>query len=129
MFLDIPSRFETSMTFWDKYGTIITFALPIIAIIALFIILWVLGHREEQRKQNETELNGKIVDERQIITVTLVNYETISCLKGERFIAPLPERDGYDFAGWFYDASFTKPYINRKIRNDLLLYPRWIKSS
>ena len=36
-----------------------------------------------------------------------------------------PDRDGYDFKGWFIDNSFTEEYNNEKITKDIVLYAKW----
>ncbi len=41
---------------------------------------------------------------------------------------PLPEtpsKTGYTFAGWYYDAEFTRPYDNQKITADTQLYAKF----
>ena len=56
-------------------------------------------------------------------------FQFVQLIKGDVYIAPLCEKDGYDFAGWYYDTAFTKPYYNRPIKTDITLYQKWVKHS
>ena len=42
-----------------------------------------------------------------------------------------PERNGYDFEGWFFDDKFTKSAsgINADVRNDVTVYAKWKKNT
>ena len=36
-----------------------------------------------------------------------------------------PTLEGYNFAGWYTDATLTTPYVNAKIKGDTTLYAKW----
>ncbi|MBS1416293.1 MAG: leucine-rich repeat protein [Clostridia bacterium] len=68
------------------------------------------------------------------VTVTLnYNYigapasKQVSVTKGTAYTPEIPERENYDFAGWFTDSSFTPPpFSNGTVVNeDITLYARW----
>lgn len=40
--------------------------------------------------------------------------------------APTLTRDGYDFGGWFVNASLTKAYEGEALYSDITLYAKWI---
>lgn len=45
---------------------------------------------------------------------------------------PTPERVGYVFAGWYFDAAYTKPYQDEYLylyMTDVTLYAKWEKES
>ena len=64
-----------------------------------------------------------------ICTVHLYGNDDVLLKKGDTFVAPLVEKNGYDFCGWFYDTAFTEPYKTRCISKDITLYPKWTKES
>lgn len=62
------------------------------------------------------------------VTVTLYNFKSDCISLGAEYFPDIPTRDGYAFTGWFYDPSFTKPFMpGKKIKKDITLYPRWNK--
>jgi len=74
-------------------------------------------------------------------TVTFLNYdnsvyETVIVEKraGDTPIYPIPERNGYTFAGWYYDSSFkqefymSQQHVYREQYEDVVLYSKWIKN-
>ena len=73
--------------------------------------------------------------------VTFLNYdnsvyETVIVEKraGDTPIYPIPERNGYTFAGWYYDSSFkqefymSQQHVYREQYEDVVLYSKWIKN-
>lgn len=123
----IPSSHRQQYSFWDRHGGTIIFISIVVSIIVLIWLLCYVGVLRE-RKKNRMVLFGKdLVDSMKIKSITLSNYKTIEVLKGEVFIAPLVTREGYEFAGWFYDTACTKPYETIKIKKDITLYPKWGK--
>lgn len=48
-------------------------------------------------------------------------------LKGGKAAAPnVPERNGYEFGGWYLDAGFTKAYdFTAKVTENITLYAKW----
>lgn len=61
-------------------------------------------------------------------------YEKMDVEKnyGKVWTTPVPIRDGYEFVGWFYDESYTKPFkiweqYSREEGQNLSLYSKWIK--
>ena len=125
----IISRLEGKGSFWSQYGTLIIIAIVVLTLVSLFVILYLVGRHEENKKARTVIHNGEEVDSALLVRVTMIGHEVVTLFKDEVFIAPLVERDNYDFAGWFYDTAFTKPYYNRKVKSDIVLYPKWIKSS
>ena len=74
-------------------------------------------------------------------TVTFLNYdnsvyETVIVEKraGDTPIYPIPDRNGYTFAGWYYDSGFkqefymSQQHVYREQYEDVVLYPKWIKN-
>lgn len=62
------------------------------------------------------------------VQITLYGFKTVSLELGKEYYPELPEREGYAFTGWFYDPSFTKPFMpGKKLKKDITLYPRWQK--
>ena len=74
-------------------------------------------------------------------TVTFLNYdnsvyETVIVEKraGDTPIYPIPERNGYTFAGWYYDSGFkqefymSQQHVYREQYEDVVLYSKWIKN-
>ena len=62
------------------------------------------------------------------VTIQLLGYQTISISTQTEFYPDVPEKVGYSFQGWFYDPSFTKPFIpGKRIKKDITLYPKWVK--
>ncbi len=47
---------------------------------------------------------------------------------GESVVAPVPYRDGYDFAGWYIDEDRNNYYNNLPIVKDTVLYADWVES-
>lgn len=125
----VISRIESNQTFWDKYGDIVIVSCTVLFLILLFTFMYFNGKRREAKKERMVERDGEEVDSAKLVYVTLIGHDEIELMKGELFIAPIVERENYDFAGWYYDTAFSKPYLNTKIRCDLTLYPKWIKSS
>ena len=38
----------------------------------------------------------------------------------------IPDRDGYEFAGWYTDVDLTKKYdFTTKVKGDITLYAKW----
>lgn len=56
--------------------------------------------------------------------------ENIIVKAGEAIKLPIPEREGYTFAGWYTDISLTIPFDpEAKISGTLTLYAKWIEGS
>ncbi|MBO7739935.1 MAG: InlB B-repeat-containing protein, partial [Clostridia bacterium] len=106
--------------------------LSILAAIVLTItLIFVVGKIRITRENRLTNIPGKEkpISCTRIRTVTLYNHSEAVLEKGESFVAPLLERNGYTFGGWFYDTAFTEPYKTTKITEDITLYPKWTKES
>ena len=59
------------------------------------------------------------------IHVKLYGFKEVSIEPGKEYYPDIPTRDGYAFTGWFYDPSFTKPFMpGKKLKKDITLYPR-----
>lgn len=120
-----------SSAFWNSYGVFLL-VLAVILVVSAFVFFPIL-HRKMKQKQKSrmVHLNGKEVDSAKIVTVALIGstFKFVQLVKGDVFVAPLQEKDGYEFAGWYYDTAFTKPYYNRTIKANIALYPKWVKHS
>lgn len=125
----VKSSVFSKLSFWDRYGDLII-ALSIIGLLVCFIIVGsVVALKKERKERRMIEIDGKRVDPELLVTVTMIGNTAETLTKGEIFTAPLIEKDGYDFSGWYYDTAFTKPYYNRPIKTDITLYPKWVKHS
>ena len=66
-------------------------------------------------------------------TVTLVYNDgsangSITVKKGEVAEIPVPEREGYDFAGWYSDIGCLVPFdVNAPVTQDVIIYAKWMK--
>ena len=116
-------------TFWEEWGVGIILSCVVVIVIAGAMIGMFFLDRFQQREKEFVDCNGQLVDKKKVCSITLISHESISWKKGALFIAPVPTRDGYSFEGWFYDSAFSKPYINKRVKNDLTLYPKWLKHS
>ena len=64
-------------------------------------------------------------------TITFVTYtdeeiEPIVYVKGDDALQiPTPEREGYDFKGWYLDKDFTEEFDKDLITRDLELHAKW----
>ena len=127
MLLTVPSRIFKEKTFWDEYGL----AIIICSCVALVMsAVFILTHLHEKKKEKVSFLvmhDGNPVDASRLVTVSMLGYQESSVLKGDLFVAPIPKKKGYSFAGWFYDSAFTRPYFSKKLRRNIVLYPKWIK--
>ena len=115
VFLDIPSKYLPEESFWEKNRGWI-----ILGIFILLVVAWIVIEMLVKRNRSK---------EKTVCTVSMVGEKDVLVLKGDLFVAPLLHKDGYDFAGWYYDSAFTKPYYNRPIKSDITLYPKWVKHS
>ena len=120
-----------SSAFWNSYGVFLL-VFVVIWVVSAFVFVPILFRKVKQKRESRMiDLNGKKVDSAKIVTITLMGstFKFVQQFKGDIFIAPLQEKDGYEFAGWYYDTAFTKPYHNRPIKADITLYPKWVKHS
>ena len=118
-------------TFWEKWGVLIVWLSILAAIVLTITLILVVGKIRITRENRLTNIPGKEqpISCTRIRTVTLYNHSEEMLEKGEPFVAPLLERDGYIFGGWFYDTALTEPYKTTKITEDITLYPKWTKES
>ena len=116
-------------SFWEAYGQLILEIIIIALGVAACIVIFVYQFKKDRRDARMIEVNGKKVDPEVLVTVTMIGNTAETITKGEIFTAPLIEKEGYDFAGWYYDTAFTRPYYNRPIKTDITLYPKWVKHS
>lgn len=119
--------------FWEEYGSFVIGIALVVAVI-LFVVATLLWEqysekRKEKLSKTTTTYDGIAIATYKTCTISLVNYDTITLVKGSKYAAPFPEKQGYFFAGWFYDTAFTKPYQTTKISKDIVLYPKWTKES
>ena len=124
---------QDNRTFWEKYGSAII-GFSILGAFALFLGIvifceWYFKRRQEKLAQTTVTWDGVSVATFKTCTVSLIHFEEITLVKGAEFAAPIPDRNGYVFGGWFYDTACTIPYKTTKIRKSITLYPKWIKDS
>ena len=117
--------------FWDEYGPI-TVGISVIVILALIACLiwfleWYIPKRREKKAQKTTTSDGELIASAKACTVSLVGFQEIILAKGTEFAAPLHEKEGFDFCGWFYDSACTEPYKTTKIHKNITLYPKWVR--
>ena len=133
MFLDqaVKSRrlANAEKGFWAEWGVWVLVGSIIVAAILYLVISWTLRAHRERISARSVEFNGASIDSAKLIHITLIDGEMQTLMKGDLFIAPLIEKDGYEFGGWFYDSARSKPYLNRRLTKDLTLYPKWIQRS
>ena len=115
--------------FWDDYGILVIVVL-VSLIAATILFLPDLIRKRKKRIENDSvplpNYREKVY--RPLVrTVNLHGFDPVQIKKGDVFYAPVPEKDGYTFAGWFYDSACTVPYLNKKISKDVMLYPKWVK--
>ena len=105
---DTKSGFEY---FMEEYWFV-----PVLIIV--FTVLTVIGCIYLTRRENPPEPK--------MISIHLFGMEDICVQRGERIMLPIPEKDGFDFRGWFLDSACTVPYTSTKpVKNELFLYPKW----
>lgn len=97
--------------------TVLSIGIP--ALLSILIISYfVIFHFHEKKKERSAIP----------ITVHLYGFKSVSVSVKEDFYPDIPTRKGYSFTGWFYDPSFTMPFIpGQKLKKDITLYPRWQK--
>ena len=129
IYLEVVNRILGKETFWEKNGGMIIFiTIAVLAAVAI-VFLGIFKIQKDNREERLVDFAGTQVDYERLVTITLTGHTAVTQLKGELFEAPLLAKDGYEFLGWFYDTAFTKPYYNRPIKSDLILYPKWRKQS
>ena len=114
----IVTRKDPWQEFWENYGDIVFYVgIPVLLGLFFFIYFGLIYAREEKKNRPPV-----------MITVCLYKFKTETISPNEVYYPELPERDGYAFTGWFYDPSFTKPFMpGKKLKKDITLYPRWQK--
>ena len=117
--------------FWDNYGSIVIGISIFVAFTLIMCLLWFLDRyipkRREKKAQKTTTSDGVLIASAKACTVFLVGFQEITLAKGTEFAAPLHEKEGFDFGGWFYDSACTIPYTTTKIYKNITLYPKWVR--
>ncbi len=130
--------FDDKMTFSDffeSYWWIFVIAIILVPIFCvIFRTVYIdlnrkLVERKKSREESLVDFNGQKVSQKQLCTIRLEGEQTIVQLKGCVFFAPVVNREGHIFKGWFYDSACTRPYLNTKVKSDIVLYPLWIKGN
>lgn len=115
--------------FWHNWGWLL-FVGAVFLYVAIFLIVsHIIRARKSKIESRSVEFEGEIVDSAKLVWINLIGSSPVTLNKGDVFIAPLIEKEGYEFGGWFYDSARSKPYLNRRITKDLTLYPKWIQRS
>lgn len=121
--LDQRTEFEK---FWDDYGGFVIMAAIVVAIVLFFVIRSFVLRMVENKRERMVEMNGVKVDPFKMCTVNLMGADSVTIPKNSIFAAPLPEKEGYLFQGWFYDSACTIPYVTVKLKQSITLYPKWV---
>ncbi len=135
-FLDSPTTVESRILGDDSFSSnvlgVLFYTLAICALVFfVFFLPRIIQRRKETKNKRLITISGHAtkVDSKKVVTVSLIGMNEVQLVKGEIFIAPFPEKEGFFFMGWFYDSACTDPYKNAVIKKDMTLYPKWIKSS
>lgn len=128
-FCKVKNRILDSGSSWNDWYTVAIIVGVIFVIVALVFLANYFIVRRTIKLSRMIEFKGKRVDPESLVTVTMIGNTAETLTKGEIFVAPLIEKEGCEFAGWFLDTACTKPYFNRPIKTDITLYPKWVKHS
>ena len=95
----------------------------IVAVILLFAAVFVPPIFMEKWKEKRKELRT---------VVFVLCYDNLreerTLTYGSTLAVPIPERDGFSFAGWYWDTACTIPLKpEQKIKKDCTLYAKWNK--
>lgn len=104
--------------------------LTVIFIILLFVgIFWFALRPSKKAKVPIPHAPGEPQQyEDPTVCINLYGFKQVNHPYGKEYYPELPTREGYAFTGWFYDPSFTKPFMpGKKLKKDITLYPRWQK--
>lgn len=117
--------------FWEDWGGLVCFSVFVVVIVVVLIVAHIADKRKNTQSARLTTIPSKEdpVPRSRVRVVTLYGHCESSVEKGDVFAAPLIEREGYAFGGWFYDTACTEPYKNKRITKDITLYPKWTKES
>ena len=123
------ARFSTNENtfaeWWYQYGDYVYISVFIVLSILFFGIMIFGPSLSDKLKEKEDE---KKLAPKPTVTINLYGFQTLSLSPDEPFFPDIPDKSGYSFQGWFYDPSFTKPFIpGKKIKKDITLYPKWVK--
>lgn len=103
---------------WYHYGQIVSIILGILISLLVLAIPYIAVRIARARDKDTATEN--------LVSVNLYGFKTVSVSPKDVFFPDIPVKDGYSFTGWFYDPSFTKPFMpGKKLKKDLTLYPRW----
>ncbi len=127
-FKDDPYTFAEFVK--NYVGLVIAIVISILVFVIIFLPHIIRWHKDlKQKRLISIPNHEEKVDPHKVITITLIGMDSIKLIKGETFVAPFPEKQGYFFRGWFYDSACTESYKNTTVKKDLTLYPKWIKHS
>ena len=109
------SKFERFLlNLWE----ILPYLLLFIGIVAIIVIALVVKCKREPAPKEPKYIYFR--DRGELIKVNLDSFDPITL--------PYPKREGYAFAGWFYDSACTVPYISKKrLKPNTVLYAKWAK--
>lgn len=103
-----------------------TKAVTITIVIAFVFVFFVIGYSVFTAINNNKTYDAKI---------TLFYYEGKEepriLKKNETFALPVnPQRDGYNFVGWYYDNEYNDVFDTKKaINEDITIYAKWEKKT
>lgn len=112
------------VTAWDKAFDIIMTIIVIIFGIALvtFVCVGIIKRKAGIRSNSENEPYCRL------ICVDRGSNTTVEVFRKRPVILPNPQREGYEFSGWYLDSAHTIPFDQRKkIKKDTVLYAKWSK--
>lgn len=118
IYFAVLAKIRVTTPWWDIYGDdVLAIGIPVLCVILITIYFLIMNAHEKKKARDAIP-----------ISVCLYGFKTVSVSVKDDFYPDIPSREGYAFTGWFYDPSFTMPFIpGQKLKKDITLYPRWQK--
>lgn len=126
--MELPS----SKSWWEENWWVSLIISFIIVGLSFFTVVWLIPylrkrHKEKMSQRIPVTNSDRLIDPQKSVRLVMIGGDTLILAKGDVFSASVPEREGYDFGGWFIDSACTVPFQNGKIHKDIVLYPKWIR--
>ena len=113
---DMKNGISETERFWLDVLKYLPYILLGIALFVVIILTVVVNIKPKKKDPSYIYFR----DRDDLTKVDLDNFDPIAL--------PYPKRDGYAFAGWFYDSACTVPYISKKrLKPNTVLYAKWAK--
>ena len=99
----------------NTFRTLLTLVLAIVLVLAMTILTSCTGG-SSQRYEVAFESNGG------------TTYYSVRAREGDGIILPVPEKQGYEFVGWYDNSSFSGEMLTHTyyIGSNATLYAKWI---